>query len=819
MKAAPDECPLKVRAAQSGERHAKRFPAIAIPVGFEMKQWTIWVKGLNMGLEHNAILRTGCTDAGAANGIREFRARLKMSTFALAAALLPAAALAQPDTVAETGNEPEYQSGASLPGDIVVTAQKRSEKLTEVPLAMSVIQSEDLANRGASSLADIAAYVPGVAITNGGAPGVNTVTIRGLSTSSSNSFNAPLVVTYIDDQPTGASAGGFGGARGGAYTLDLMPYDVDKVEVLRGPQGTLYGANAMGGILKYSLKRPDLNEVEVRAGGDLTHVASSGGLDWGVRAAVNVPLVQDRLGLRLSAYNRETAGYVDNIGIDRNNSNSTRTKGGRASLLFVPTDTLDIEASVLLQRIRSDDNNSITLDGQTGRPAFGRYIRSTKFAETYGQDAVSYALRVNWDLDFATLTSSTSYARMKYDQVLDLSGIAYVPSVPTALIPYRFTNRLRKLTQETRLASDDTRNFSWMVGGFFTRESPSEYNDFRAFSDYGVPLAAPNNILLLGTTPGSRNKYTEWGAFTNATYRFSDAFDVSGGIRYGENRTKGCDSGFTGIYGNGGVFACQSRPWDGVTTWMVNARYHFQPDAMIYGRIATGYRPGGGCDTCGNPLLGVPPTYDPDRLTNYELGIKGMFLDRRLQFELSAFYIDWTDIQLRVTNAQGFSYPGNGDTARSQGVELNAAYAFTNGLKLSGFITYTDAKLTADAPGVGGKDGDRLPNSAPWAGAIMADYQREIGDDAKLIGGIAYRYKDAVNAQLAGTGSPYRMGAQNVVDIYGGVEFGKTAVRVYVKNLLNDRSYAGLAFLTDRSRPLFAPVQPFTVGVSIDQSF
>jgi outer membrane receptor protein involved in Fe transport len=741
-----------------------------------------------------------------------------ISALALAIALLPTAAAAQgANTPPLTAGEDT--SDAYLPEDIVVTAQKRSEKLTEVPLAIAVVSSEALANRGATTLADIVSNVPGVAITNGGAPGINTVIIRGLATSSSNSFNAPLVVTYIDDQPTGASAGGFGGARGGAYTLDLMPYDVDKVEILRGPQGTLYGANAMGGILKYALKRPDLNDVEVRAGGDVSHTASSGGFDWGVRAAANVPLIEDRLALRVSGYTRETAGWVDNIGINRKNSNSTRTTGGRASLLFVPTDRLDIEASVLLQRIRSDDNSTITMDGQTGQPAFGRYIRSTKYAETYGQDAENYAVRINWDLDFATLTSSTSYARMKYDQMLDLSGIAYVPTEPTALIPYRFVNRLKKLTQETRLTSDDAGRFSWMIGSFFTRESPNEFNDFRAFSDYDVPLAPPNNILLLGTTPGSRNKYTEWGAFANGTYRLSDTFDVGAGIRYGENRTKGCDSGFTGIYGNGGTYACQSRPWDGVTTWMVNARYHFQPDAMFYGRIATGYRPGGGCDTCGNPLLGVPPTYDPDRLTNYELGIKGMFFDRRLQFELSAFYIDWTDIQLRVTNAQGFSYAGNGDTARSRGVEINASHAVTDALKLGGYVSYTDAELTADAPGVGGKDGDRLPGSAPWAGGVMADYGREVGVDTKLIAGVAYRYKDAVNGQLAGTGQPYRMGAHSVVDLYGGVEFGNTAVRVFVKNLLNERAYTGLAFLTDRTRPLFAPVQPFTVGLSIDQAF
>ncbi|BBD99139.1 TonB-dependent receptor [Sphingobium amiense] len=745
---------------------------------------------------------------------RRFRGRSAKSLFLIAAQassalLMAGAAHAQTAAASRANDDPE----------IVVTAQKRSEKLTEVPLAMSVIQAADLAKRGAASLADIAAYMPGVAISNGGAPGQNGVVIRGLATSYNNSFNAPLVVTYIDDQPTGASAGGFGGARGGAYTLDLMPYDIEKVEVLRGPQGTLYGANAMGGILKYSLKRPDLTNIEAQAGGEIAHVASASGLDWGVRGAINLPVVTDKLGLRVSIYNRETAGYIDNIGIGRKNSNSTQTIGGRVAALFVPTERLSIEASALFQRITSDDSTAVTLVGQTGVPAYGRYVRSTKFPETYRQRAQNYALKIDWDLDFATLTSSTSYASMKYNQQIDLSGIPYVPSAPTALIPYIFNNSVKKFTQETRLASPNNETFTWMVGSFFTREKPHEYNDFRAYSAYDVPLPAPNNILLLGTTPGSRNTYTEWGAFANGTFRFSEKFDIGAGLRYGENRSRGCDEGFTGIYGNGGTYACQTRPWDGVTTWMVNARYHFQPDAMIYGRIATGYRPGGGCDTCGNPLLGVPPTYDPDRLTNYELGVKGLFLDRRLQFELSAFYIDWTDIQLRVTNSQGFSYPGNGDTAVSKGVELNSSYSFRNGLKLGGFVTYTDAKLTAPAPGVGGKDGDQLPGSARWAAAAMADYAHEIGNGLNGVAGIAYRYKDKVNSQLAGTGQPFPMGAQNIVDIYGGVELNGTSVRLYAKNLFNDRSYTGLTFLTDRTRPLFIPVQPFTVGLQIDHSF
>jgi outer membrane receptor protein involved in Fe transport len=548
-------------------------------------------------------------------------------------------------------------------------------------------------------------------------------------------------------------------------------------------------------------------------------VKSAGGADWSLRAAGNIPIIQDELGLRVSAYRKDTAGYIDNIGIGEKNANSSETYGARVSLLYAPTDKINIELTALMQSIRTDDNTAVNLSAATNKPVFGRYVRSTKFAEAFKQDAQNFSLKVNWDLDFATLTSMTSYAEASNTLTLDLSGISYVPSAPTALIPYTFRTDVEKFTQEARLASPAGNVIDWMVGAFYTTEKPNEFDDFRAYSAYGVPLPAPNNLLLLGTTPGSRNKYTEWALFANATYKFTEKFDVGGGVRYGENKSAGCDPGFIGIYGNGGVFQCQSRPYDGVTTWMVNARYRFQPDAMIYGRIATGYRPGGGCDTCGNPLLGVPATYQPDRLTNYELGVKGLFLDRRLQFDLAAFYIDWKDIQLRVTNANGFSYPGNGKTAVSKGVELSAAYALDNGLRLGGYITYTDAKLTADATGVGGLDGDRLPFSAPWAGAFTVDYTHDLKDGLTLVAGGGYHYKDGVVSQFRGTGQPFPIASQSVVDLYAGLNFGKTQARLYVKNLLNERAYTGLTFLTDRTRPLFIPIQPLTVGLAVDHSF
>jgi iron complex outermembrane receptor protein len=232
--------------------------------------------------------------------------------------------------------------------EIVVTAQKRAEKLLDVPASVSAISGDRLQSLQVNSLSDLANYVSGLSVSAGGAPGFRTIVLRGLSTSYSNATTGPLVGTYVDDLPVGNSTAG---ARGAMYGLDLNPYDVDRVEVIKGPQGTLYGANTMGGLVKYVLRKPDLANVGVQMGIDSEDTDGSGKPSWGTHGAVNLPILTDTLAVRISGFFKNDAGYVDNAALGTQDVNHSTESGGLATLLWQATDRLAVRAAILTQDI------------------------------------------------------------------------------------------------------------------------------------------------------------------------------------------------------------------------------------------------------------------------------------------------------------------------------------------------------------------------------------------------------------------------------------------------------------------------------------
>jgi iron complex outermembrane recepter protein len=697
--------------------------------------------------------------------------------------------------------------------EIVVTADKRAENILDVPNSIVAISGERLESLNLSSLSDLADYVPGLTIASGGYPGTREIAIRGLS--DSDGLAGPLVATYIDDLPIGSSTST---ARGSAQGLDLMPYDVERIEVLEGPQGTLYGANAMAGLVKYVLKKPDLSEFEVRVGADTEYVNASDGFNRGARASVNIPIVRDELALRLSGYDQVTAGFIDNVGTGMNDANHSTVTGGRATLLWKPLENLAVQATILAQDTDSDDATAVTLDGTvTQQPLYGPQSLSTFFPESNTQKTRNYSLSVNWDFDAATLVSSSGYSRIDGDTAEDLTYPygGYVPGHPDSLALYEIDDHISKFVEEARLTSAERERLQWMAGGYYTKEDGGEGDSFPTFTPTYQERPPTDNLLIESIS----GVYKEYAGFGNATFKFTDRFDVSAGARHSAYTQSNCPGSSYGVFGVG--FApCTSLPSTGVSTWMGNARFHLTETEMVYARVATGYRPGSGCPTCGNSKLGTPGVINPDRTTNYEVGYKGQYFDQRLQIALSVFYIDWKDIQLTEITSTGFGYTGNGGTASSSGFELTTAYQVTESLRLNATLAHTDAHLTQDAPGAGGRTGDQLPLSTRWSGSLTADYSRPLDGRVTLITGAGYRYRDKVNSQfpLQG-GGPAPINPQNIVDLHTGVEIGSLTARLYGKNIFNDRSYTGAMFINDPQMPKFVPIQPRTIGLSADYRF
>jgi outer membrane receptor protein involved in Fe transport len=715
--------------------------------------------------------------------------------------------------------------------EVIVTAQKREERLMDVPASVSTISGERLALLQADTLSDVANFIPGLAVTSSGGPGMRQIVIRGVSTDFYPITTAPTVATYVDDMPVGSGAGGPN--QGSVFGLDLNPYDIERLEVLKGPQGTLYGSNAMGGLVKYVLRAPNLTKFEASMGGDLQDVDGSGRPSSVVRGSINVPIVADKLALRVSGFYNNNAGYIDNFGLSVKHANHSTEDGGRATLLWQATDRLAFRVNVLAQDVDGADLSVITLDGTTLKPVYGSHAFNLDLRQPYTQKTRVYNVHADWDLGFATLISSTGWSRLTTARSLDFStsfGQFCAPASFTTGCPdYPFANARarfdltlpsRRFVQEVRLASPVDQRIQWMLGGYYTKEEDELSQNVGAFTPSLLQLPVADTIFH-NDNFGTPSIFRENAVFGNATYRFSDQFDISGGIRHS---TYSEVAVFGTVYGAlfGGVTSFMSgtrTPSTGVTTWMTDARFRPSRDMTIYARVATGYRPGSGCPTCGIPSLNIPGIVEPDRTTNYEVGLKGQFLDNRLQIDLSAFQINWSNIQLNQLSKANTIYAGNGGTARIRGLELAGGYRILESLQFNATLAYTDARLTQDALGANGLNGDQLPASPRWTGSLGADYGQPLRTDMSFLLGGAYRYRDKVLGLFEHAPNSYPAGPQNIVDMYTGFAVKNLTVKLHARNIFNNKSYTGLLYLDNPQRPLFVPIQPRTIGLGADYQF
>lgn len=692
--------------------------------------------------------------------------------------------------------------------EVVVTAQKREEALQDVPASISVLSGDQVENLSLNSLADFATYVPGFSVNSGGSPGLARLTLRGIQTGGGG---AALVGMYIDDAPVGSSRSAT------SYILDLLPYDVQRIEVLRGPQGTLYGAGTMGGLVKYVLREADANKFETRVGGTMETVANSDRPSWGSRGTVNLPLIDGVLAVRASGYYNDDAGYIDNAGIGVENENTVTRKGGRVTLFYQPVERLKISASALLQNIDSEGKAVVQLDAATNEPVVDRYTHSTSLPERLNQELQFYSLSVNWDLGFGTLTSASSYSRTDNNSQFDYTPVygRYCPTLSGGAVSSCLTDlpdhfELDKFTQEVRLSSSGDQKLSWMAGLFYTNEDGLNIQQVRALDATGEPIPALNPLLDYF----SPNTYKEKAIFGNVTYQFSDRFDAMVGARWANNRQQVRSTLVGPLVGPDQLVRANSE--DDVFTWMLSPRFHVTDDAMIYGRIATGYRPGGP----NSPLPEVPPQFDSDTTTNYEVGYKASLLSGTMSVDLAVFYIDWQDIQISARNANGINYRANGSTASSRGVEFTTIYQLTDHWRLGATGSYTNATLEEAVVSLGGKAGDRLPQSPHWTGSLTADYETQLGSSWALQLGGGYRYFDSTFSAVESNPTALEVPEQNIVDLYGGGTFNdRTSVRLYMRNVFNDRAYTNWNDTNTPGFPNFVTVQPRTIGVNVDVSF
>ena len=698
--------------------------------------------------------------------------------------------------------------------EIVVTAQKQEQKLSETPLSVTALSSKNLDALAATQFRDFANSVPGLTFTTTGA-GATQINLRGIS---SGGAASPTVGVYVDEVPYGSSTS-FAGA--GQLALDAGLFDLNRVEVLRGPQGTLYGASTMGGLLKYVTTTPDLHEFGGTARAGLSST-DEGDINYDVASALNLPFGSDKAAARIGGFYSHDGGYVDSLGLGQEDVNQADIYGGRADLLLQPTDALSIRLNAYMQKIDRDGTNEVAYDYATATALDGDLEQQTILPQSFEQQFDLYSGTVVYDFGPATLTSVTSYQEFSNDNTLDGSPL-YVPILNAVLphppfpiwgatgVDYGITTD--KFTQELRLAGTGP-TFDWLVGGFYTDEDSDQSQVINSFGEDGSPLDVDVATVGLPST------YEETAGFGTVTWHATSKLDLAGGLRYSHNSQSFQQNG-TGLLVGSNPKATSAED---VTTYLANVRYLASDNLMTYFRFATGYRPGGPNFQGSDPVTGEPlgnAAFESDELQSYEGGLKATTDDRRYSADIALYLINWDNMQV-ASQSNGIGVIANASTARSTGAEFSLTALPVPELTLLGTFAYTHAKLTDDAPDLGGLDGDPLPDTPNFAFTVSGDYAFGVFDHTGSVGAALRYVGERVSSFDASAGSPqYRLPEYTTMDLRGSVAFGAANLRLYVRNLFDERGQlsAGTVLTQAGGPAMISIMQPRTYGVSIDVNF
>ena len=707
---------------------------------------------------------------------------------------------------------------------VTVTARKTTELLQDVPVSITAIKADTMLKQNTVALRDFFAQVPGLSM-GARSGGRNEISLRGIVTGFATN---PTVATTIDETPFGAStlAG-----QGGSMQPDLDPFDLQRIEVLRGPQGTLYGASSLGGLIKYVTVVPNAKRLEGKVQVDGSKTAH-GGNGYGERGAINIPLIEDKLALRVSVFQRQDPGFIDDPKHGEKDVDALHARGGRLSTVWYATPDITVRASALTQRSRAGSSSTVDYS-VAGAPLYGQYTHSSlPNASGYERTINFYDLNIEDDLHWATLTSVTSLGKTRFTGDQDLTetfaniirGVlpAIGFSVPAGGLGVGATgpNRVKKLTQELRLESprDGDSKLDWRAGLFYTKEDSANAQDI-SLRDINTGVLLSNTYPLLSGS-ASTGSYKEYAAFGTVTYHFTPQFDVQTGGRYGHNKQSNSNV-LSGVLNDEGTTTDGSS--EGKFTYLVTPRYKFSEDLMTYATLSSGYRPGG----ANTVAAGIPATYKSDTTVNLELGLKGQFFERTLALNAALFHIKWDDLQLmEIDPLTSYSYYTNGSKAKSEGVELTSEWRPLAGMAVTGSATLTHAVLSADAPpGVYGFKGDRLPYSAKKTATVGLNQNFMVAAGVKGYAGanLTYMGDRIMDFQKTAATPRFAFGGFTTLNLQAGAEMGSWTLGAFVKNAGDKVAFLGGSsrnnnnqLIGTRSRHV---ITPRTIGMSLSKSF
>ncbi|WP_332769517.1 TonB-dependent receptor [Phenylobacterium sp.] len=674
--------------------------------------------------------------------------------------------------------------------EVIVTAQKREQRLIDVPMAVSVLGGEEMAERGIQSVQDLSFAVPGLTMREDG-PGSYTIFLRGLA---NQSGSGALVSQYLDEVPLSLS---------GYDQLSPAALDLARVEVLKGPQGTLYGQGSAGGTIRYITNRPKLDLVEGNVEGTVYGVAH-GETGGRLAGAINLPLVKDVLGLRLAGSIEGGGGWIDQPEAGISDGNGTKLINLRGKLLWAPTDKLEAEAMIQLHRAETKlglgfEEPDRTVDVGPDR---SKRLLPKEF------DFTVYNLEVRYDLGFADLVSATSY--IDHDHQYPFT---YIPRAGNFSFGFVEGNDDRfveanQFSQEVRLSSSG-KPLEWTVGAFF-RDAEREL-----IVDYEYLYAPAGDIATGGGTLYDNLYYRDssssksYSLFADAAYHVTERLTLGAGVRYFHDK----QTSLIEYAPNTG--AQQSESFESVDP-RVYVSYRYAEQANLYASVSKGFRSGG--------FNGAPfEPYDPEKIYTYELGTKASVAGGALQFEVVAFYTSYKDmVRRRLVQVNGafLSESSNIGEVEVKGVEFGAAWRATPGLTLTANGAYIDSKITDTDPGdVVNVPGDRTDYTPKLSYTLGAKYDFDWAAEVPGFVRVDFEHRDAVTyidrSSFLASVLPQRSDSVDLLSARIGAEFDQVSVEVFAANITDENRsidpYQGWAN-ANRTRPRI-------IGVKVGYAF
>jgi outer membrane receptor protein involved in Fe transport len=658
--------------------------------------------------------------------------------------------------------------------EVVVTANRgAAEALQNVPMAITAISPTQLDRGNQTSLTDLAKLAPSLSITEG-APGYQKFDMRGLSTgryASSDTSDRSLVAVYVDDTPISVQG----------QTPDLKVFDLERIEVLRGPQGTLFGASSMAGTIRFVTAKPVLNGSfgSVEATGAVTQHGSP---SYSFRAMGNAPLGSD-VAVRGAIYHSADGGYIDNIGLrNKKDANLARTDQGRIAVRWTPSSKFTVDLSATVEHSRAYGLNQ-------GLSGLGPYEVSSNSPEGTSDRLQLYTLNLDYDVGAFDVISTTSYTSRHIafyaspePQIgyffQDYTGLpvgpdnyplfqqpaAYNQQITNSIPPemYQITNSIHDWMQEVRLVSHDDGPVRWTAGVFYEKQRRHLYQDIPtpgfdrlSYENYFYgPFNTPDGLYNSKTVDAAFNPDDIFSGLQNldehqlalyadGTWHATSRLDVTAGVRYFNFSEKYFlfEGGVYGVVDHVPLTLNATQKAHGVNP-RFNVSYKISPDLMIYAEAAKGFRYGGANQPVPLGTVGIagqctrdlaaygykeaPLTFGPDSLWNYSVGEKAKLAGGRVVLNADAYYIDWKDVQTRLGLNCSYFFTDNKGSITSKGVELESTVKLTDELTFSGSLSYNDARANGNIPTVGAFDGDRTPYFPKWIFTTALFYDRPL---------------------------------------------------------------------------------------------